>query len=85
MAASKAFLSTAAFNVGDTVRFIGSTNYESSTSTRGTAATKGNAKIVNIAENTSHPYHLINDGSGSNVYGWCNEEDNAPIKNATTR
>ncbi|MCX4355337.1 MAG: N-acetylmuramoyl-L-alanine amidase [Oscillospiraceae bacterium] len=61
--------------VGDVVNFTGTTHYGSSTGTRGTAAKPGKAKVTNIAAGAAHPYHLINDGSGSTVYGWVNAAD----------
>ncbi|MCX4290136.1 MAG: CHAP domain-containing protein [Duncaniella sp.] len=64
-----------AFKVGDIVEFTGSTNYKSSTGTRGIACKPGKAKITRIANGTAHPIHLIKDGSGSTVYGWVNTED----------
>lgn len=65
----------AAFKVGDIVTFTGTTHYTSSTGTRGTACKPGKAKITRIANGTAHPYHLVNDGSGSTVYGWVNAAD----------
>ena len=65
----------AAFKVGDIVEFTGSTHYTSSTGTRGTACKPGKARITSIANGTAHPIHLVNDGSGSTVYGWVNTED----------
>ncbi len=65
----------AAFKVGDIVNFTGSTHYTSSTGTRGTACKPGKARITRIANGTAHPIHLVNDGSGSTVYGWVNSED----------
>ena len=64
-----------AFKVGDIVEFTGSTHYTSPTSTRGTACKPGKAKITRIADGAAHPIHLVNDGSGSTVYGWVNAED----------
>lgn len=67
--------SSEAFKVGDIVNFTGSTHYTSSTGARGTACKPGKAKITRIANGTAHPIHLVNDGSGSTVYGWVNAED----------
>ena len=68
------------FKVGDIVRFKGSTHYASSDGTRGTAAKPGRAKVTIISKGAAHPYHLINDGSGSTVYGWVDETDVAVDK-----
>lgn len=65
----------AAFKVGDIVEFTGTTHYTSSTGTRGAACKPGKAKITRIANGTAHPIHLVNDGSGSTVYGWVSAED----------
>ena len=75
--ASSAKLTTSAtsFKVGDIVEFTGSTHYTSSTGTRGTACKLGKAKITRIANGTAHPIHLVNDGSGSTVYGWVDTAD----------
>lgn len=67
-------MTSPSFKVGDTVSFTGSTHYTSSTGTRGTACKPGKAKITRIT-NGAHPYHLVNDGSGSTVYGWVNAAD----------
>ncbi|MCM1164526.1 MAG: CHAP domain-containing protein, partial [Ruminococcus sp.] len=72
--------SSAAFKVGDIVNFTGTTHYASSTGTRGTACKSGRAKITRISANAAHPYHLVNDGSGSTVYGWVNAADIAAEK-----
>ncbi len=74
-AGSTAKPSATSFKVGDIVEFTGSTHYTSSTGTRGTACKPGKAKITRIANGTAHPIHLVNDGSGSTVYGWVNTED----------
>ena len=72
-----------AFKVGDIVEFTGSTHYTSSTGTRGTACEPGKAKITRIANGTAHPIHLVNDGSGSTVYGWVNTADVQPVTKKT--
>ncbi len=69
----------AAFKVGDIVEFTGSTHYTSSTGTRGTACKPGKARITRIANSAAHPIHLVNDGSGSTVYGWVNAADVQPV------
>lgn len=73
--AESSVTSAAAFKIGDVVDFTGSTHYVSSTGTKGTAAKPGRAKITRIANGTAHPIHLVNDGSGSTVYGWVSAED----------
>ena len=65
--------------VGDIVNFTGSTHYTSSTGTRGTACKPGKAKITRVADGMAHPIHLVNDGSGSTVYGWVNVADVQPV------
>ena len=47
----------------------------SSDGTRGTACKPGRAKVTLLANGAAHPIHLVNDGSGSTVYGWVNAED----------
>jgi len=69
----------AAFKVGDIVTFTGTTHYTSSTGTRGTACKPGKARITRIANGAEHPIHLVNDGSGSTVYGWVNAADVQPV------
>lgn len=71
------------FKVGDIVNFTGSTHYTSSTGTRGTDCKPGKAKITRIANGTAHPIHLVNDGSGSTVYGWVNAENVQPVTKKT--
>ncbi len=63
------------YKVGDIVNFTGSKHYASSTAANGVPAKPGKAKITKIAKGAAHPYHLVNDGSGSTVYGWVNSED----------
>lgn len=67
------------FKVGDIVNFTGTTHYTSSTGTRGTACKPGKAKITRIADGMAHPIHLVNDSSGSTVYGWVNAADVQPV------
>lgn len=67
--------SDASFKVGDIVNFTGTTHYESSTGTRGTSCKPGKAKVTQVAAGTAHPYHLIAESGGSNVYGWVNASD----------
>ena len=71
------------FKVGDTVNFTGTTHYTSSAGTRGTACKPGKAKITRIANSAAHPYHLVNDGISSTVYGWVNAEDVQPVTKKT--
>lgn len=61
--------------VGDLVDFTGSTHYASSDGASGVAAKPGKAKVTIIKPGAAHPYHLINDGTGSTVFGWVNSED----------
>lgn len=69
---------TSNFKIGDTVEFHGNRHYAASNSTAAYPCTAGRAKITNIASNSIHPYHLQNDGTGSSVYGWVNEDDITP-------
>ncbi len=57
---------------GDIVNFSGGYHYVSSTSTTpvGGKRTAGKAKCTLIAKGAPHPYHLIGESGGSNVYGW---------------
>lgn len=63
--------------------FTGSTHYTSSTGTRGTACKPGKARITRITNGAAHPFHLVNDGSGSTVYGWVNAADIQPVTKKT--
>lgn len=65
----------ASIKVGDLVDFIGSTHYASSSGNSGVAAKPGKAKVTIIVPGAAHPYHLINDGTGSTVYGWVDAEN----------
>lgn len=58
--------------VGDAVNFSGGSHYVSSTASTPTGGTRtaGKAKCTVIAKGTAHPYHLIGESGGSNVYGW---------------
>ena len=62
--------------VGDTVNFIGTRHYVSSTGDTGYNCKPGEARITLIAPGAVHPYHLVHTtGSASTVYGWVNESD----------
>lgn len=58
--------------VGDIVNFSGGSHYVSSTSSNpvGGTRTAGKAKCTVLAKGAKHPYHLIGQPGGSNVYGW---------------
>lgn len=71
------------FKLGDTVQFNGTIHYPSSTSTKGTSAKSGKAKITIIATSAAHPYHLVNCGTGSTVYGWVNAADISSLEEKT--
>ena len=60
------------YNVGDVVDFHGGTHYISSyPEARGYAARAGKAKITQKdGSGKAHPWHLIHEDEGSNVYGW---------------
>lgn len=66
---------TGNFKVGDIVQFNGAVHYPSSTSTKEISAKAGKVKITIIAKGAAHPYHLVNCGTGSTVYGWVNASD----------
>ncbi|MCM1168194.1 MAG: CHAP domain-containing protein [Lachnospiraceae bacterium] len=72
--------SNTTLKVGDIVDFTGDTHYGSSTAVNGTKCTAGKAKITIIAKGAKHPYHLVNCGNGSSVYGWVNAEDIKTLK-----
>ncbi len=65
-----------ALKIGCIVNFKGGYHYASSTakSPTGGKRTAGTAKITAIANGAAHPYHLIGEKGGSNVYGWVDEE-----------
>lgn len=64
------------YEIEDTVNFVGTRHYVSSTGDKGYSCTPGEAKITLLAPGAAHPYHLVHtNGSGSTVYGWVNEED----------
>ncbi len=54
--------------VGDIVNFNGGTQYSSASSTTGSNATAGQAKITKVF-NGKHPYHLVRTGK-TGPYGW---------------
>lgn len=60
------------YNVGDIVNFHGGTHYISSyPDAKGYNASAGKAKItIRDGAGGTHPWHLIHEDSGSNVYGW---------------
>lgn len=57
---------------GDIVQFSGGYHYVSSTASNPTGGTRtaGKAKCTLVAKKAPHPYHLIGESGGSNVYGW---------------
>lgn len=57
---------------GDIVQFSGGYHYVSPTASKSTGGTRtaGKAKCTIVAKNAPHPYHLIGESGGSNVYGW---------------
>ena len=71
------------FKLNDIVNFKGGYHYGSSSATdaAGGKRTAGKAKVTNTAKGAAHPYHLIGESGGSNVYGWVNASD---IEGATT-
>lgn len=56
--------------IGDVVNFAGGTHYGGSDGSKPSKASKGKAKITNIAKGAKYPYHLIHTDKTSNVYGW---------------
>ena len=68
------------YQVGTVIQFKGTKHYVSADATKEKTCIPGKAKITQIAKGTKHPYHLIaTDGGGSNVYGWVDAEDVAPL------
>ena len=62
--------------IGDTVNFIGTRHYVSSTGNTGYNCKPGEARITLLAPGAAHPIHLVHTtGSASTVYGWVNESD----------
>ncbi len=70
-----AVTTNSAYKVGDIVNFTGNKHYASSSAVNEITAKSGKAKITSIAKGKAHPYHLVNDGSGSTVCGWVNAAD----------
>lgn len=66
---------TKEYNVGDVVNFHGGTHYVSSyPDSKGYNARAGSAKItIKNGSGQAHPWHLIHEDSGSNVYGWVDD------------
>ena len=66
---------TKTYKVGDIVTFNGGTHYYSSyPGAKGYAASAGQAKITIMnGSGKAHPWHLINTGTGSNVWGWVDD------------
>lgn len=60
---------------GDVVKFLGGSHYHTSQDSKptGKPRTVGLATITLTAEGSKHPYHLIGNPGGSNVYGWVDE------------
>lgn len=61
---------------GDIVNFAGGPHYVASTATTPTGGTRtaGKAKCTLVAKGAPHPYHLIGEPGGSNVYGWVDAD-----------
>lgn len=59
-------------NKGDIVNFSGGYHYVSSNAITpvGGNRSAGKAKCTLIAKGAAHPFHLIGESGGSNVYGW---------------
>lgn len=62
-------------NKNDIVKFNGGFHYHTSQDSKptGKPRTAGNAKLTLIASGSKHPYHLIGEPNGSDVYGWVDE------------
>lgn len=69
------------YKVGDVVNFTGSKHYASAQAASGVACRPGKAKVTQVSKGAKHPYHLVHEGSESNVYGWV---DAADIAGAST-
>lgn len=64
---------TEKFEIGDVVKFLGGNQYQASQAETPYGVSASIVKITNIAENTSHPYHVISTDDGS-VYGWVDRD-----------
>jgi len=82
--ASTASSSALKFKVGDTVNFTGTKHYTSSQGGSGAVCKGGEAKATMIAKGAKYPYHLINTGKGSTVYGWVDEASVKAVSSAST-
>lgn len=60
---------------GDVVKFLGGSHYRTSQASKptGKPRTVGLATITLTAPGNKHPYHLIGNKGGSDVYGWVDE------------
>ena len=81
--ASTASSSALKFKVGDTVNFTGTKHYTSSQGGSNSTCKAGAAKVTMIAKGAKYPYHLINTGKGSTVYGWVDEASVKAISTST--
>lgn len=63
------------YKVGDVVNFTGSKHYTSAQAASGVTCRPGKAKVTQVSKGAKHPYHLIHEGSESNVYGWVDAAD----------
>lgn len=61
--------------INDIVQFKGGNHYRTSQDKKPTGKPRkaGNAKITLIAKGAKHPFHLIGEPNGSDVYGWVDE------------
>lgn len=77
---------SAEIKVGDIVQFSGGYHYASSDAVKASGAkrTAGKAKVSAVSAKALHPYHLIGQSGGSNVYGWVNPADIAGADSAGT-
>lgn len=74
---------TGKFKVGDIVNYKGNVHYASSETIKGVECKGGKAKVTRIYPKGKHPYHLIAEGSESNVYGWVDEKNIEAISDSS--
>jgi hypothetical protein len=62
--------------IGDTVYFKGGNHFANAQADTPTGGIRsaGKAKVTGLASGKPHPYHLIGEKGGSNVYGWVNAD-----------
>ena len=64
-------------NVDEVVYFSGGYHYRSSDAVKASGCKRkaGAARVTKVVKGAKHPYHLIGESGGSNVYGWVDAKD----------